>query len=142
MRRLCRSLPLLFAGLLAACEPAAPRFPLDAKQLQVQARQLSSLGAEAAVFTREVAAGHVNGSYAWVHQQALGSEVRRVAADLAQPAPVALRERQRQALVIAQDLQLALGRVADARHDAAALRSLDRQFTALRSQAQALAGTT
>lgn len=132
-------LPLVFlAAALAGCEPAPPRQALDRDELATQLGQLASVGAEAALFTQEVAAGHLNSSYPWVHQQALASQAARVADALGQPAPPALRPLQQDAVALAARLQLELTRVAGARHDPGELQALGQRFAALRSQARAL----
>jgi hypothetical protein len=133
--------PLLLALTLAACEPAPPRSALDREQLDLQLRELASLAAEASLFTREMAAGHLNGAYPWVQQQALAAQAGRIAGELAQPAPEALLSAQQEAMQLARRLQVALTRVAGTRDDPAQLQVLGEAFTAARSQARALGGT-
>lgn len=131
---------LLLAAALAGCEPPPPREALAPDSLRTQLGQLASLAAEASLFTDELAAGHLNAAYAWVHQQALASEVRRVSGALAQPAPAPLQARQRDALLLATTLQLDLARVADVRGDGTQLQSLGSRFTLVQRQARALGG--
>jgi hypothetical protein len=131
---------LLLGASLAACEPSPPREPLDAEKLHTHLRLLAGLSAESVLFTEEVAAGHLNGAFAAVHQQGLGSEVRRVAASLAQPATPQVQQAQRDAMAVATELQLQLTKVSDMRSDPAALRALQERFTQLRAQVQALEG--
>jgi hypothetical protein len=135
-----RLLVFAAAAALAACEPAPPRQPLDAPSLQTQVRQLAGVAAEATLFTRELAAGHLNSAYAWVHQQSLASEAGRVGSSLAQPAPPSLQPQQRDALLLVWALQMDLMRVADAQRDPLELQSLGSRFTQVQRQAQALKG--
>ncbi len=136
-----RALPspaLLLAAALAGCHPAPPREALDRDQLAVQLRQVASLGAEAVMFTDEVASGHLAGAYAWTQQQALAAEAGHIAGELAQPAPPQLREPQRIALQLATALQLELTRIAPAQRHPDELRALRERFSALQAQAKAL----
>lgn len=131
-------LPLIAA--LAACEPPPPRERLDGAQLRIQVRQLSSLSAEASLFVDELAAGHLSGPYAWVHQQALGGEVRGVIGALAQPATEDTAAAQREATALAAQLQLELTQVAPARKDPAELHALQQRFTKLQHRLHDVGG--
>ena len=122
---------LALAAALAACQPPPPREPLAAHDLQLQVRQLAAVGAEADLFIAEVAAGHLDRSFAWVHQQALGELAGKAASELARPAPGALQPAQRQAVQLAGELRLAVARIAGAQDDPAALQALRQDFAAL-----------
>jgi hypothetical protein len=136
--RLLRHVVLPLSALLCACEPPPPREKLDGEQLRIQVRQLASLSAEAALFAQELAAGHLPAPFAWVHQQALGGEVRGVMGALARPATEATAAAQGDATALASELQLELTRVAPARHDPAALRVQQQHFAALQRRLHAL----
>lgn len=129
---------LLLAACLAGCEPAPPRQELAGHDLHLRLQELASLAAEAELLTSELAAGHLDRSFAWVHQQALGDEARRVAAGIAQPAPVQLQEAQRAALVLAASLQQELTRVAPLQRQPSQLHALRERFAAVQREARAL----
>ena len=131
-------LALLLVACLAGCEPAPPRQQLDPQALRVQLRQLASLSAEAELFTQELAAGHASHGFAWVHQQVLGDEARRVAADLARPAPTQLQPAQHAALLLVAAMQQDLTRIAPARRQPGELRALRERFADMRHAAQTL----
>jgi hypothetical protein len=141
----CRALPpfplslLPLLALLAACQPPPPREALDADTLQVQARQLAAVAAEADLVTRELGAGHLNRSYAWVHQQSLGEQAGKAASELARPAPPALQAVQHRALETAGQLRLVVARIAAAQDDPAALQALRHELSGVQAQVRQLA---
>jgi hypothetical protein len=135
-----RALPVLLAAALGGCQPPPPRQALDVATLRIQLRQLASIAAEADLLTQELAAGHLDRSFPWVQQQALGDQVGKAAAELARPAPAGLQLAQRQAMQVAGDLQLAVSRVAAAQDDPAGLQALQRQLAGLRAQARQITG--
>ena len=130
---------LLATAVLCGCQPAPPREQLDPSKLQVQARQLTALAAEADLFAQQLEAGHLNQAYAWLHQQSLSEQVGKAASELARPAPEPLRSAQREALQIAGDLRLALVRLAPAMSDGATLQALRRSFRTLQTRSHQLA---
>lgn len=108
-------LAMACAAAVAACD--SPRERLDADALGAAERHVASLDAEAALFEREAAAGHVSRSFVLVHRKALADESLQVDHELALPAPEALRAR-RDAAVLAnarvRERVLALGHGGDA----------------------------
>jgi hypothetical protein len=140
LRRL-RHLVLPLSAMLCACEPPPPQERLDGEHLRIQVRQLASLSAEAELFVQELSAGHLSGPFAWVHQQALGSEVRGVIGALAQPATEDTAAAQREANALGSELQLQLTQVAPAREHPHTLRALQQHFSALQRQLHAIGGT-
>jgi hypothetical protein len=129
-----RALPVLLAAALGGCQPPPPRQALDLDTLRLQVRQLASIAAETDLLAQELSAGHLNGSFAWVQQQALGEQVGKAAAELARPAPAGLQRAQRHAVEVAGALQLAVSRVAAAQDDPAGLQALRRDLSGLHAQ--------
>jgi hypothetical protein len=134
-----RALPLLLAALLCGCEPPPPREQLDRQAFHLQVQQLASAAAEADVLAQQLQAQHLNGSFAWVHQQSLSDQIAKSATQLAQAAPPELQPAQRSALQLADELRLVTVRIASVQHDPAALDGLRGQFSDLQAQAHQLA---
>lgn len=128
------------AAVLCGCQPPPPREPLDGHTLHLQLQQLASIAAEADLLAQQLQARHLNGSFAWVHQQSLGEEAIKTAGELARPAPPQLQQQQRTAEDLALRLRLALTGIAQAQYDPSALDGLRAGFADLRSQARRLGG--
>jgi hypothetical protein len=133
---------LLLAASLAACEPPPPRETLDAHELHLQVQQLASVAAEADLFLDELAAGHLDRSFAWVQQQSLGELTDKAASELARPAPTALQAAQRQAVQGAGELRLAVSRMAQVQDDPAALNALRHELAGLQQRLRRGAGVS
>jgi hypothetical protein len=132
----------LLAAALCGCEPPPPRQLLDGETLQLQRRQLAAVAAEAQLLAAEIAAGHLGRSYAWVQQQSLAEEAGRAGSELTRPAPPHLQPGQQEALRLAGELRLAVGHIAAAQDDPAALAELRQALDGLRGRAQSGSGST
>jgi hypothetical protein len=127
-------LPAVVAAVLAGCQPPPPRQQLQPDELKQQWRTLASIAAEGGMLARQLAEGRVGSAYAWVEQQGLSDDAVEAGAQLAKPAPATLAAEQAEAMRVAAGLELELGRIAGARHDAAALRAQADRLAAMSAQ--------
>jgi len=126
---------VLFAAILAAgCD--SPRTELDAHDLGVAAQHVTSLAGEAGMLAQQLQGGDVSAGMAWVHQQALGDDARKVAKELSKPVPADMRAQFEKVFSLNAQLQAEVMRIAPAANDSGELDALRRTFHDIAAQAR------
>lgn len=136
MRRAFFSALLLAAACVAGCD--TPRSQLDAHELQLAAKSLASLSAEAELLSRELAAQDVSAEFAWVHQQALADESLKLSRQLAKPVPPSLRAAHGTITALNARLLADVGRVAQDRGTPARVTELEQDLHRLAGEARSM----